>query len=369
MAQTIPNRKNAATPPSKPLHLGIFMPNWVGDACMATPTLRAIRAGFPNAKITLIAKPVIARLLDASWGADEPWFNETILHAKKKSGAAHSRWGLIHAVRQSKLSHAILLPNSLWSAATMKLAGVPQVVGYNRDGRRLLLNHAVQVPKEGGEKKPISAIDYYLELARAIGCESSQLIAPESRRTQLGLTDTDRRLAGTLWQELGLDSLRPTLVLNSNSATDPDRLWPVERVAETARRVVDEFGWQVLLHCGPGESQMASEVERVADRSQVFNMGRVAELPIGLSKAVMARADLVVSTDSGPRHIAVAMDRQVITLCGPIDPAWTRTYNCPEVIIHAEKKGGEAKMSDISCDQVLQAIRKLVRNTEAHQAA
>ena len=62
-------------------------------------------------------------------------------------------------------------------------------------------------------------------------------------------------------------------------------------------------------------------------------MGRFDDLPLGLSKALIERSRLVVSTDSGPRHIAVAMNKPVVSLFGSIDPGLTRSYNIPETIL------------------------------------
>jgi heptosyltransferase II len=86
----------------------------------------------------------------------------------------------------------------------------------------------------------------------------------------------------------------------------------------------------------------------------------------GLSKALMAQADLVISTDSGPRHIAAAFDRPLITLFGPTDPAWSRTYNQPEVVIDTRlacrdcsrprcSLGHRACMTRLSAERVYQA--------------
>ncbi len=86
----------------------------------------------------------------------------------------------------------------------------------------------------------------------------------------------------------------------------------------------------MLLHCGPGEREAADAIASRINHPRVQSMGRAKSLPLGLTKAVMERASVVVSTDSGPRHIAVALDRPVISLFGPTDPVWTRTYNVTE---------------------------------------
>jgi ADP-heptose:LPS heptosyltransferase len=82
-------------------------------------------------------------------------------------------------------------------------------------------------------------------------------------------------------------------------------------------------------------------------------MGVASDLPIGLTKAVLERAGLVLTSDSGPRHIAVALNRPVISLFGPTDPAATQTFNTPEVLLTPEASDS---MQEIALEKVLQAF-------------
>lgn len=349
----------------KPLHIAVMMPSWVGDACMATPTLRAIRQGFPHALITIIAKPVVRDLLQGAWSDEAAWFDRALVFSRRRSSSTPGRWGVVKACRRAKIDVGVLLTNSLWSAIALKLAGVPRLVGYNRDARRLFLSERLEVPHDGSPEKnrvPISAVDYYLRLAHALGCE------PDERSMQLGVTNPEKQLAERTWRELGMRPGHPTLVINSNAATDSTRLWPTEELVRTSRRIIDQFGWQVLLHCGPGEQEAALQAESAIQRPLAFSMGRLEELPIGLSKAILARAQIIVSTDSGPRHIGVALNRPVITLCGPTDPAWTTTYNYPEAIIRGVASSPEApqySMRYITSEQVVEAVMREIQRYPA----
>jgi heptosyltransferase-2 len=122
-------------------------------------------------------------------------------------------------------------------------------------------------------------------------------------------------------------------VINSSGAWGAAKIWPANHVEQLARRLVENHPYQVLLHCGPAERAAANEVAQRIGHQRAQSMGRVDQLPLALTKAVIAQAAVVVSTDSGPRHIAVALDRPVIGLFGPTDPAWTTTYNRPETAL------------------------------------
>src|SRR5262249_44094495 len=84
-------------------------------------------------------------------------------------------------------------------------------------------------------------------------------------------------------------------------------------------------GAGVLVLCGPGERSLAREIAGLAGRPAVASLADVP-LSLGLTKACVRRADLLVTTDSGPRHFAAAFDRPGGTLFGPAHIAWTETY-------------------------------------------
>ncbi|MFO1063039.1 MAG: glycosyltransferase family 9 protein [Pirellulales bacterium] len=330
--------------------LGVFMPNWVGDAVMATPTLRALAGnlsvlshiaptsrakrsratqveteGVPAVgRLVGIMQPAVAELLDGA-----AWLNDRIVFSKKgKKGC--SRIGLISAIRKQRLDAVVLLTNSFWTALVVRLAGVPRRIGYARDGRGLLLTDKLTPLRAGGKFEAVPAVDYYLALAELLGCSVAD------RSMQLHVQETDRQSAEKLWKLLGFNPDRPTIVINSSGAWGAAKVWPADHVESLARRIVRETPWQVLLHCGPAERSAADAVASRIGDPMVGSMGRAGELPVGLTKGVMERAAVVVSTDSGPRHIAVALNRPVISLIGPTDIAWTKTYNRPEIVITAD---------------------------------
>ncbi len=291
---------------------------------MATPTLRAVRAAYPHAHIIGVMRPVIRDVLDGAWQSDRPWIDETVLLTKKTTPKSVSKVGLISGLRQRHVDATILLTNSLWSAAVAKLAGVKRIVGYDRDARRWFLTDPLAVPRDGKKLRPISPVDYYLQLASWLGCDIGD------RSMQLGVSTKDRELANELWRQLGFSELLPTIAINSGSATASARLWPISKVKELSSRIANELGWQVILHCGPGDRDVAMRLADELSHPRIGSMGVASELPIGLSKAVFERSTLIVSTDSGPRHMAIALNRPVVALFGPTDPIWTQTYNWPE---------------------------------------
>lgn len=322
--------------------VGIFMPTWVGDAVMATPTLRCLRDAFPHAEIVGVMRPVIRDLLHG-----DNLFSEHLLFDKR---ARFARCGLIGSLRRAQLDSVVLLTNSLWTAAVVRLAGVRQSIGYARDLRGWLLSNRVTCPRPAGPVAPIATLDDYLGIAKHLGCSTTD------RRTRLVVAPDEQQQAEQLWEQLGFRQTTPTVVINSASATDQLRIWPQAKVGELSKRIAEQLGYQVLLHCGPAERSLTNQLAQSLQHPLVASMGVAVDLPIGLTKAVMSQATAVITTDSGPRHIAVALDRPVVSLFGPTTPEATRTYNHPESCVQAP----QGDMHQITVEQVYSALESIL---------
>lgn len=295
------------------MEIGLFLPNWIGDAVMATPALRAIRRRFASDRIVAVGKPVLADLF-----AGSDFFDAFIPFKKRaKSNDPAANFWTLRSRLGSRLDLAILFPNSFSVAALACMTRARRRIGYARDGRSWLLTDRLAAPRAKGKWLPIPAIEYYLGLANAVGAET------HDRAMSLAVTETERTLPDALLSRVGFKSRASLVVINNAAATAPSKVWPDEHAAEFARQIVRERDCRVLFHCGPGERDATNAlVERLGD-VRIASMGFASDLPIGLTKALIERADLVVSTDSGPRHIAVALKRPTISLFGSTDPSWT----------------------------------------------
>ena len=113
----------------------------------------------------------------------------------------------------------------------------------------------------------------------------------------------------------------PLVVFNDNGAYGPSKSWGPERFAALARLVVERQPTaRVVVHCGPGDRDGARDCARRAGDPRVASLADVDDLPLGLSKALLRRAAVVVTTDSGPRHVAAAFGTPTVVLHGPMDP-------------------------------------------------
>jgi heptosyltransferase-2 len=304
--------------------IALFLPNWVGDVVMATPAVRAVRSHFPAAELVAVCKPYVADVL-----AGSPWFADMILF--DKAGPRGQRlWAAAGKLRAKRTDAAILFPNSFRTALLARLGGCRQVVGFSRYGRRLLLSRRLKpVTDARGRITPAPIIDDYNRLARELGTPDP------GYRMELFTTPAEESAAEAVWDWFGLGRFPGVVGLNPGAAFGAAKFWPAGSFARLARMLTERRGCGVLVLCGPAERETA---RRIADESRGPHVFALSDTPLslGLTKAVVRRLDLLITTDSGPRHFAAAFGRPVVTLFGPTHVEWTETYY-PKAI-HLQKK-------------------------------
>ena len=351
------------------MNIGVILPNWVGDLVMATPTLRAIRRHFgPEARLTGVMQPYLSDVL-----AGTNWLDETIYFDRKSSCSDLQTWAVTEQLRRRRLDLVMLLTNSLRAAVIAWLSGAKHRAGYVRRGRGMLLTHKLYPPRDGRRLTSISAVDYYLELAYAIGC------SVERPNLELATSPEDEREACQLWNRLGLAGADRVVIFNTGAFYGAARHWPTEYYVELAQRIVESSSTAVLIICGPAEREDAANIERRVSNPRVKSMAD-ENLSIGLAKACIRRSHLMVTTDSGPRHIAAAFGVPAVSLFGPTDPKWSINYHPAELRLQQHLPcspcgkrvcplGHHRCMRELSVDNVFNAVRRSLDASYAPMAA
>jgi len=299
------------------MKIAVFCPNWVGDLVMATPALRAVRRRFPNAEVVAILRPYVAGVLDGLELVDRLLLYDPRNDAQRPAAGPRG-WQFARQLRGEAFDVALLLPNSFRSALWAWLSGAKRRVGFDRNGRGWMLTDPVAA---GRRAQPHPVIDEYLFLASHLGCRNL------SRKMELATTGADERQLNEFWtrQRLGEYAARGVVCLNPGGAFGSAKHWPVASFAELAVRMAVDLDKRVLVLCGPAERDEAREIARLARHRAVVSLADET-LSIGLTKAAVRRADLMVTTDSGPRHFAPPFQVPVVTLFGPTHTAWSETY-------------------------------------------
>ena len=333
--------------PDKPRRLLVVMPSWVGDAVMATPALRRIRDALPGAFIGALARPGIDQILDGS-----DYFDE--LHVDRASGVLGPK--LVAAkLRPRRYDTALLLTNSFSTALIARIAGIPRRIGYDRDARRLLLTDPIRAPRTpSGAFAMVPAVNAYWTLASAITRDSpapprpdqpisnthAPLILPPGARLSLTPTDRERARARDVLESAGVAPDVRVAILNPGG-NNPAKRWPPERFAAVADHLARAHNLRVLINTAPPEIDIARAIIERAKTEPIALSDHGSTL--GALKPLCARASIMVTNDTGPRHIAAAMGTPLVSLFGPTDPRWTtipvRTLACnrpAEIILVAD---------------------------------
>ncbi len=353
-----------------PMRVAVFLPNWLGDLTMATPTLRAMRRAWgQSAQIVGILRPYLNDVLAGTDWIDELWHFDP----RSKNSALHSR-ALVARMREDRFDLAVLLTNSLRTAWIAWRGGARERVGYARYGRGPLLTGKIYPRRENGKIVAEPMVDSYLAISQSLGC------GDESRRLELRTTADDENSADRVFETLGVRQDGRLALLNSSGAYGGSKLWPPEYFGELARRIADETDHDVLLMCGPKERELARRIAELSRHPRVFTMAD-QPMDIGTAKACMGRGRLMISTDSGPRHVAAALGLPVITFFGPMLPIWSDnpTQNAVHLLADLDCVGCRERvcplkhhrcMRDISVDRVFrEAVAMLEPTTPAKKAA
>jgi heptosyltransferase II len=312
------------TEPFEPNKILVVQPSWVGDAVMATPTLRAIRELYPTAHIAYLMRRYVKPLYGGM-----PWVDQIITYRTGKTQTKTGK-GLLDLAGRLRAAHfdlAILLPNSFKAALVCKMANIRRMVGYERDGRGFLLTDKLLHVKDRGKFIPVPIIKTYMGIAHYLGSAHRDL------RMQLFVNESDSREGAELLTRCGLNAdlhrpgaagEPPLVLLNPGAQYGAAKCWRPEYFAELADRLSDELNATVLLSGAPRERQIIESIKRCMKHAplDLSNKG----LTLGSLKEIVRRCDLMVTNDTGPRHIAAAFDVPVVTIFGPTHPEWTEIY-------------------------------------------
>ena len=279
--------------------------NWVGDAVMSLPALRALHEKFPAAEISILARPWVADLYGR-----EAFCHRVIPYTPKNLA---QKWLAGRALRVENFDCAILLQNAFEAAAVAFAARIPERIGYARDGRSLLLTRAIPVPKPG--EIPRHERFYYLELLRRAGILEK---LPASKMIRLEGAPAARLAGLERFRALGMGE---TIVgVSPGAAYGTAKQWLPDRFASAASRVAHDLGAKIAIFGSQSERDLCDAVEK-ACTAPAKNLAGETTLAAFIDMAAACRVYL--TNDSGAMHIASALGVPTVTVFGATDDAGT----------------------------------------------
>lgn len=310
-----------------PTRLLVVCPSWVGDAAMATPALARLRTALPGALIAGLCRPGIDAVLDNAGLLDE-------IHLAPERGVlGPKRIGF--RLAPMRFDTALLLTNSFSTALIARIAGIPRRVGYDRDARGLLLTDRIApLRTPAGTFARVPALDYYWHAVDHLLGHLPSDPPPDAYPT-LGTSDRDESRARAMLDALGIGADEPFALLNPGASKAAKR-WPADRFGAVAAHL-SARGLRVVVNGSPAEHAIVEAVVEASSAAAAPLTGLGGTL--GSLKALVRLARLVVTNDTGPRHIALAMGTPLVSLFGPTDHRWSivpTRPGAPEAIVLAD---------------------------------
>jgi len=306
------------------MNLLVRATNWVGDAILSLPALRAVRRKFPQASIAILARSYVGELYK-----DQSIFDEFIPYDPQ---GRHQGWGgretLAADLRRRSFDAALLLQNAFEAAWIAWRAGIPERIGYARDGRTPFLTHPVQVPRSG--EIPAHERFYYLELLRRAGWLDT---LGDDSSIRLEVPEESHRRARETLLAAGVRPQAFRVAIGAGASFGSAKCWPPARFAEWSNRMQSLHDVDIILFGTAAETAVATVIKEAMHRRPVDLTGetRVSDLP-----ALLSQCDLFLGNDSGAMHIAAAVGLPVVAIFGPTDPSGTAPVTSKSTIVQVQ---------------------------------
>ncbi len=318
----------------------------LGDIVHALPAASALRDRFPDAQIDWLVEAKWRRLLEGN-----PDVNEVITLDRGSLGAIGKTASLL---RGKNFTCAIDFQGLYKSSLAAFASRAPERIGfrssYAREGLASMFYTETFNPV-GAHK-----VDHNLTLARGAGAVNSPVRFP------LAILADDEAVAE---RELSKYNLREFFVLNPGGGWQ-SKCWPAERYGTLSDKLRERYGWSGVVTYGPGEEELANAVLNAATGEKPVAL----PLAMGPLMAVLRRAKFMISADTGPLHVAAALETPVVGLYGPTDPARNGPYGQTDSVVRnarvsetTYRRGAthDPAMMSITVEQVVQAVERRLR--------
>ncbi len=290
-------------------------PNWIGDSILAVPAIQSLFQGDPETEIWVAAKRWVKDLF-----LSYPFIKGVILLPDRSD--LNSLRRTARELKESGFQAGLMLTNSFGSALPFAWARIPNRWGYAADGRRALLTRSVRRP---APEAPIHQVRYYLNLISGLGLEASEPVL------SFPLDQQEIQEAEELLSAEGISSRTPLVLLNPGGYFGSAKRWPTARFSALASLFQERMQAQVVIVGSKNETSLARDIAKPLTSSPVILAGRTSLRQLA---AVIHTADLCITNDSGPMHLANALGTPVLAIFGPTDPEATAPFQEPSAYLH-----------------------------------
>lgn len=338
-----------------PQNIIVRMPNWVGDMVMATPVLTDVRKKFPNSRLTAMCRSPICDLL-----AEDPEIDELFCFSKSSGFSRRiEKRNIIEKLRAGKYDLGILLTHSFSSAWWFWQGKVTRRLGYDCNGRKFLLTESIPMPADVQSQHLVLT---YKMLLAPLG------IPVSNTPPRIFLTEQEIGQAMTLLRQHGVQDKHRLVGINPGATYGSAKCWLPERFREITQKLLEDPNLFVIYFGDIATAMLVKEIcqglsPRVINLAGLTSLRELASL--------IHLCDVLLTNDSGPMHIAAALETPIIALFGSTSEVVTGPYRNAKVIHkHVECSPCYQRtcpidfrcMKKIEADEVLQEILQALQN-------
>ncbi len=289
----------------KPQRILIIKLGSIGDVVHTLPTLNALRKRFVNSYISWLVEPKAKDILTG-----HPALDEVIVFERTKSPikTVASFLRVIKKLRRSRCDAVLELQGSLKGGLLAWLSGTPVRLGFKAGSSRVEWLSTLFTNMKVSEGDAPHILERNLNFAKRLGAENDEI----SFNIAIGIQES--KYIDSFLRSKGIE--RKRMVILHPGVTWATKKWPLERYGELADRIKAHFeDVDVVLTYGPGERHLVEEARRLSKSSPIIS----CPTTLGQLIALLDRCQTMISSDTGPLHIAAALGKRVIGLYGPID--------------------------------------------------
>ncbi|MDF2572350.1 MAG: rfaF [Sporomusa sp.] len=327
----------------------------IGDVIHALPVAPALKKCFPQAKITWVVEQPAYDLL-----TNNQYIDEIIVFEKSKfkslSGFTRNAPSFIRSLRDRQFDLSLDLQGLLKSAAISYLSGAPRRLVYcNAREYSDVIGHKVCGPNSGGH-----IVERYLDVVRELGCKIDQ---PEFI---LNTTEKEAALAGAISKQAGLDLNKPYIVLMPGTNW-PNKCWPIDNFTQLAGKLFEEK----LIPVFVGGNADKTAMHEIISKSTILPVDLTGKTSLKQLAHIVRNAKAIVAGDTGPMHLAAAVNTPVVALFGPTDPERNGPYGVGHIVLtvghscqgcwRRQCPEGKDCLANIGVKEVFEAVKKIVR--------
>lgn len=333
---------------NSPKNIIIRMPNWLGDAVMATPILQDLKIFWPQSSLQVLCHEGIHNLLQHN-----PYIDDFLVFSREKKRKSEEKRRVLSLIRERSFDLGILVTRSFSSAWWFFRSGVRSRIGFQDHFRSPLLTTGLAVPaNEESEHQVIT----YKRLLEPLGIAQS-LSVPE-----LFVQKEELKAAKELLRQCGISDEHNVIGINPGAAFGSAKCWPEDRFIALTKALEKDPKNRVIYFADPSGKPL---VDAICQKCSSNTVNLAAKTNLRTLIALISLSKVFVSNDSGPMHVAAALKTPLVAIFGSTNDVKTGPYGTATVI-HKHVACSPCYrrtcpidfrcMKSISCDDVLNAI-------------